>query len=90
MDLDQDFFLYQFKTEFCPFSKIEHDKYQCVYAHNWQDYKRPYFKNLKNVQCKNWKIELELIFYSEGCAKGFNCEFCHGWKELEYHPKNFK
>ena len=21
----------------------------------------------------------------KGCSKGFNCKYCHGWKELEYH-----
>lgn len=39
MKIDIDFLLFHFKSEFCPFNKFHHDKFQCVYAHNWQDYK---------------------------------------------------
>jgi len=35
MERNKDFFLYMFKSEFCPYSKIKHDKYKCVFAHNW-------------------------------------------------------
>lgn len=90
MRIDRDFLLFHFKSEFCPFSKIEHDRFKCVYAHNWQDYKRPYNMSLKPVPCKNWDKEKEIIVYEEGCHQGNNCEYCHGWKECEYHYLNFK
>ena len=90
MRIDRDFLLFHFKSEFCPFSKIEHDRFKCVYAHNWQDYKRPYSIGLKPVPCKNWDKEKEIVVYEEGCAQGNNCEYCHGWKECEYHYLNFK
>jgi len=32
----------------------------------------------------------ELIDYKDGCRQGTSCLFCHGWKELEYHQKNYK
>ena len=32
---DEDFFMFVFKTEWCPFNLTKHDKSQCVYAHNW-------------------------------------------------------
>lgn len=32
--------MFYYKTEFCPFNLTEHDKSKCVYAHNWQDYRR--------------------------------------------------
>lgn len=37
---DDDFYMFYYKTEFCPFNLTEHDKSKCVYAHNWQDYRR--------------------------------------------------
>jgi hypothetical protein len=37
---DEDFYMFYYKTEFCPFNLTEHDKSKCVYAHNWQDYRR--------------------------------------------------
>lgn len=39
MQKDQDFYMFYFKTEWCPFNK-EHNKAQCDYAHNWQDFRR--------------------------------------------------
>ena len=90
MRIDKDFLLFHFKSEYCPFSKIEHDRFKCVYAHNWQDYKRPFMMNLKAIPCKNWNKEKEIINYEEGCHEGINCEYCHGWKECEYHYFNFK
>ncbi len=82
--------LFKFKSIFCPFSLIPHDKFSCVYAHNWQDYKRPFDKRLKSIKCKNWNKDKKLAFYTDGCGKGKSCQFTHGWKELEYHFKNYK
>jgi hypothetical protein len=90
MEKDKIFFLNHFKSEFCPFSKIEHDKFKCFYAHNWQDYKRPFFNSMKPILCENWLRTEKLDFYEEGCQLGFDCLFCHGWKELDYHVVNFK
>ena len=41
---DQNFYMYYFKTEWCPFQNNQHNKAKCVYAHNWQDFRRkPHF-----------------------------------------------
>ena len=90
LPITKDFLLFYFKTEFCPFSKINHDRFTCVYAHNWQDYKRPFFKELKSIPCKKWDKDREVLEYQDGCPFGFSCECCHGWKEAEYHIQNFK
>ena len=37
---DDDFYIFSYKTVFCPFNLTEHDKALCVYAHNWQDFRR--------------------------------------------------
>jgi hypothetical protein len=90
LPITKDFLLFYFKTEFCPFSKIHHERFTCVYAHNWQDYKRPFFKELKPVPCKKWDKDKEVLEYKDGCPYGFSCDCCHGWKEAEYHIQNFK
>lgn len=90
MYIDRDFLLFHFKSEFCPFSKIEHDRFKCVYAHNWQDFKRPFNLSLKPILCQNWNKDKEIIIYEQGCTAGHDCRYCHGWKENEYHYLNFK
>lgn len=90
MEKNQKFFFFFFKSEFCPFSKINHDKFKCDYAHNWQDFKRPFFSFIKPLLCENWVRTKKLDFYKEGCDKGMDCDKCHGWKELDYHVCNFK
>lgn len=39
-DIDMDFYLFHFKTVWCPYREDDHDRKVCVYAHNWQDYRR--------------------------------------------------
>ena len=90
LKIDNDFLLYLFKSEFCPFNKFCPDKFKCVYAHNWQDFKRPFDYKIFPLPCKNWNKNLKLAFYVDGCENGFGCLMCHGWKEYDYHLKNFK
>lgn len=40
LEFDQDFYLFYYKTIWCPFNYINHDRAICVYAHNWQDFRR--------------------------------------------------
>ena len=87
---DEDFYLNKFKTVFCPYI-YEHDRNQCVYAHNPQDLRRsPQQYNYAPVQCPLWS-QRQIFSYEEGgCPKQMQCEQCHGWKELEYHPMYYK
>ena len=32
---DNDFYMFHYKTVWCPFNLTKHDKALCVYAHNW-------------------------------------------------------
>lgn len=88
MKFDNNFLIYSYKTIFCPFSKKSHNKVDCPYAHDLEDFKRPYFENLKPFLCENWKRNKKEKNYREKCANGFDCEFCHGWKEFDYHLEN--
>lgn len=89
MSIDLDFFLFHFKSEFCPFGKIEHNRFTCVYAHNWQDFKRP-FRDYSPEQCPHWSTDKTVVRYEDACPFGFACRMCHGWKERDYHPLRFK
>ena len=90
LPIDTNFFFFQFKSQFCPFSWQRHNAFTCVYAHNWQDFKRPYFSGQLPKPCPRWKNTARVSEYLSGCPDGFGCKFCHGWKELDFHPLNFK
>lgn len=86
-EFDDDFFIFHYKTVFCPFNLTQHDKALCVYAHNWQDFRRkPDVFFYDPIPCPNWKASDFIVNYEEGCANFFSCNKCHGWKELEFHP----
>lgn len=90
-EYDHDFYMFHFKTAWCPFNLTQHDKALCVYAHNWQDYRRkPQIANYDPVPCSNWKSTDFILNYEDGCHFKDKCTKCHGWKELEYHPQNYK
>lgn len=84
---DIDFYLFHYKTIMCPFNQKAHDKGSCVYAHNWQDYRRrPQDVNYDPIQCPYWKASDFVVNYNDCCPDGFNCKKCHGWKEFDFHP----
>lgn len=35
LEFDEDFYIFLYKTVWCPFNLSQHDKSLCVYAHNW-------------------------------------------------------
>jgi len=90
-DYDDDFYMFHFKTVWCPFNLTQHDKALCVYAHNWQDYRRkPHVHSYDPSSCPNWKSTDFILNYEDGCPFKEKCPKCHGWKEHEYHPFNYK
>lgn len=88
---NEEFYMYSFKTVWCPFIS-QHDKAMCVYAHNWQDFRRkPKEHDYKSIPCPQWKPSNFILSYSEGgCEKMTGCFKCHGWKEIEFHPSSYK
>lgn len=86
-----EFNIYKLKTVFCPFRQ-EHERSTCPYAHNVQDFRRdPLLFNYKPEDCPYWSKSDSIQEYERaGCMKLLSCEKCHGWKELEYHPKFYK
>ncbi|KAL4492433.1 hypothetical protein ABPG72_005568 [Tetrahymena utriculariae] len=91
LEYDDDFYMFYFKTVWCPFNLAQHDKALCVYAHNWQDYRRkPSQFYYEPNSCTSWSPTNYILNYEDGCPLKFDCNKCHGWKELEYHPRNYK
>lgn len=95
MKKDLDFYMYFFKTEWCPYNKDQnksHNKAKCDYAHNWQDFRRkPHiFKYDAFTLCQNWQAGTFISKYQEGCQMQSACYKSHGWKEQEYHPFLYK
>jgi hypothetical protein len=83
--------MFHFKTVWCPFNLTQHDKALCVYAHNWQDYRRRADQvTYEASPCSNWKSTDFILNYEDGCHFREKCIKCHGWKEHEYHPLNYK
>ena len=40
LDIDDDFLMFKFKMEPCPFVCVEHDKKKCLYGHDSKDFRR--------------------------------------------------
>lgn len=90
-EYDEDFYMFFYKTIWCPFNLNQHDKSLCVYSHNWQDYRRKPQEFLYDAQsCTNWNSNEFILEYEDGCKDGMACGYSHGWKESEYHPLNYK
>ena len=50
----------------CPFNYIKHDRSQCYYAHNWQDFRRrPPDYNYEPISCTNWNPNNFITKYQE-------------------------
>ena len=86
-----DFNMYKLKTIFCPFRQ-DHERSSCPFAHNVQDFRRdPLLFSYKPEDCPYWSKSDSIQEYEKaGCMKLLNCDKCHGWKELEYHPLFYK
>lgn len=90
-DPDMDFYLFHFKTVWCPYKEDDHERDVCVYAHNWQDYRRkPSIFSYSHEMCKNWDTKKMITSYQDGCPLEYRCIYSHGWKEQEFHPEFFK
>lgn len=87
--LTNDFFMYKFKTLWCPIG-VQHDWQTCVYAHNYQDARRHPAIGYGPRPCPYWKRKETTLEYSQRCPLGVRCSFSHGAKEQLYHPAYFK
>jgi hypothetical protein len=65
---DMDFYLFHFKSVWCPYKEDDHERDVCVYAHNWQDYRRkPQIFTYNKEMCPNWPTKSFISSYKDGC-----------------------
>jgi hypothetical protein len=81
------FYMFKYKTSWCPNKKDSHDSKSCIYAHHTRDFRRPpdIFKYLAEdcdtlVKGVGW----------DKCDKGLKCSKCHTTVERLYHPDKYK
>lgn len=85
---DADFFIFHFKTIFCPYNH-DHDRAECVYAHNWQDFRRsPQKFKYSGECCPLWDPKKHVSDYISGCVRGMDCDKCHG--KTNFSPLMFR
>jgi hypothetical protein len=84
-----DFFMWTYKTQWCPIGSF-HDWQECIYAHNYQDYRRDPRLGYSTVVCPDWEKVNRDPKYQSRCPRGFACGFAHGAKEQLYHPAYFR
>jgi hypothetical protein len=83
------FFTQRFKTLWCPIGR-QHDWQLCMYAHTYQDARRPPSIGYGNRLCPYWNRVDSALDYSQRCHLGTRCPYAHGAKEQLYHPNQFK
>lgn len=83
------FFMYKYKTMWCPIG-VQHEWHTCVYAHNYQDARRPGAIGYGAKLCPYWSKKDTGVDYCQRCPLGLRCPYSHGAKEQLYHPNYFK
>jgi len=87
--LTVEFFTEKFKTMWCPIG-AQHDWQACMYAHTYQDVRRPPALGYGHQLCPYWNKKETNLAYSQRCPLGPRCPFAHGAKEQLYHPNYFR
>ncbi|CAD7932758.1 unnamed protein product [Amoebophrya sp. A120] len=89
-EITDEFLILKYKTKWCP-HLYQHNWTYCVYAHNYQDYRRNPQVGYGPVPCPFWDPrDTAKSSYNDRCKFGAQCPFSHGSKERAYHPLNFK
>lgn len=87
--LTVEFFTQKFKTLWCPVG-AQHDWQSCMYAHTYQDVRRPPSLGYGHQLCPYWNKKETNLSYSQRCPLGPRCSYAHGAKEQLYHPHYFR
>jgi len=87
--LTHEFFTQRFKTLWCPIGG-QHDWQACMYAHTYQDVRRPPIIGYGHQLCPYWNKKDTSLAYSQRCPLGPRCPYAHGAKEQLYHPGYFR
>jgi len=87
--LTVEFFTQKFKVFWCPVG-AQHDWQACMYAHTYQDVRRPPSLGYGHQLCPYWNKKDTNLAYAQRCPLGPRCPYAHGAKEQLYHPNYFR
>jgi len=87
--MTDEFFTQKFKTMWCPIG-AQHDWQACMYAHTYQDARRPPSIGYGHQLCPFWNKKDTSLAYAQRCPLGPRCPHAHGAKEQLYHPRYFR
>jgi hypothetical protein len=85
------FYMYRYKSSWCPDRKDSHDSKSCIYAHHMRDFRRPpeIFKYAAE-DCESMQKADGQEYTWELCPNGLLCKKCHTTVEKLYHPDQYK
>jgi hypothetical protein len=85
------FYMFRYKSCWCPNRKESHDSKSCIYAHHMRDFRRPpeIFK-YSAEDCEFMSSSPNSEYGWEQCPKGLLCNKCHTTVERLYHPDKYK
>lgn len=81
------FYMFYYKTSWCPTKKDSHDSKSCIYAHHTRDFRRPYdLFRYAPEDCETLQNGMGWDY----CENGIKCNKCHTTVERLYHPEKYK
>jgi hypothetical protein len=91
---DDRFYMYRYKTAYCPNIAVKHDWTLCIYAHRFTDYRRRpdqfqyYPEECTQLNMETWVIVCKR--HRGECRDGDDCRYSHSTAERLYHPMKYK
>ena len=81
------FYMYKYKSSWCPQRDNSHDSKNCLYAHHMRDFRRPpgIFDYMPD-DCEHTSKNVNITH----CPKGLLCNRAHTAIEKLYHPDSYK
>lgn len=81
------FYMFFYKTSWCPHKRDSHDSKGCIYAHHMRDFRRPpdYF-SYEPGDCETFQSGIGWDL----CPRGLKCPKSHTSVERLYHPDKYK
>ena len=85
------FYMYKYKSSWCPDQKDSHDTKSCIYAHHMRDFRRPpEIFQYSAEDCEYMQKQEGSDYTWELCPEGLLCKKCHTTVEKLYHPDQYK
>ena len=81
------FYMFKYKSSWCPNRHESHDSKNCIYAHHMRDFRRPpaYF-DYSPEDCEHIQGNVNVTM----CPNGLLCKKAHTAIEKLYHPDSYK